>query len=115
LSHIISGEGIVVDLVKFKAIMEWPVPKMCKKYSRILPTILRIFFEDSKSDHEIAKEKQEVRLEEKCAEAFKKLKDFLTKELILKVPDMEKEFLVCIDTSKEGVGRVLMQDDQLIP
>jgi hypothetical protein len=27
LGHIISGEGIVVDPVKFEAIMEWPAPK----------------------------------------------------------------------------------------
>jgi hypothetical protein len=27
LGHIISGEGILVDLEKVKAIMEWPVPK----------------------------------------------------------------------------------------
>ena len=25
--HIISGEGILVDLEKVKAIMDWPVPK----------------------------------------------------------------------------------------
>jgi hypothetical protein len=29
---------------------------------------------------------------------------------ILKFPDMDKEFLVCTDASKEGLGRVLMQD-----
>jgi hypothetical protein len=33
---------------------------------------------------------------------------------ILKVPDMEEEFLVCIDASKEGLGGVLMQDDRVI-
>jgi hypothetical protein len=27
LGHIISGEGISMDLEKVKAIMEWPVPK----------------------------------------------------------------------------------------
>jgi hypothetical protein len=34
--------------------------------------------------------------------------------MILKVPDMDKEFLVCIDASKEGLGRVLMQDSRAI-
>jgi hypothetical protein len=33
---------------------------------------------------------------------------------ILKVPDMDKEFLVCTDALKEGLGGVLMQDGQLI-
>jgi hypothetical protein len=33
---------------------------------------------------------------------------------ILNVPDMDKELLVCIDASKEVLGRVLMQDDRVI-
>jgi hypothetical protein len=37
----------------------------------------------------------------------------LTTTLILKVPDMDVEFLVCIDASKEGLGRVLMQDGRV--
>jgi hypothetical protein len=36
------------------------------------------------------------------------------KTLILKVPDMDEEFLVCTDASKEGLGRVLMQDGRVI-
>jgi hypothetical protein len=46
---------------------------------------------------------------EKCAEAFKKLKELLTTIFILKVPDIEKELIVCNDASKEGLGGVLMQ------
>ena len=34
--------------------------------------------------------------------------------MILKVPDMEANFLVCTDASKEGLGRVLMQDRSVI-
>jgi hypothetical protein len=40
-----------------------------------------------------------------------RLKELLTKALILKVPDMDADFLVCTDASKEGLGRVLMQDE----
>jgi hypothetical protein len=38
----------------------------------------------------------------------------LTTTPILKVPDMDVDFLVCIDASKEGLGGVLMQDRQVI-
>jgi hypothetical protein len=38
---------------------------------------------------------------------------FITKPII-KVPDMEKEFLVFTNASKEGLGRVLMRDGQVI-
>ena len=31
-----------------------------------------------------------------------------------KVPDMDANFLVCTDASKEGLGGVLMQDERVI-
>jgi hypothetical protein len=34
--------------------------------------------------------------------------------LILKVPEMDEDFSVCIDASKEGLGRVLMKDGRVI-
>jgi hypothetical protein len=34
--------------------------------------------------------------------------------LILKVPDMDADFLVCTDASKKGLGGVLMQDGRVI-
>ena len=42
------------------------------------------------------------------------LKELLTTKSILKVPDMDAEFLVCIHASKEGLGRVLMQYGRVI-
>jgi hypothetical protein len=51
---------------------------------------------------------------EKCREEFQNLKELLTTTPILKFPDMENEFLVCTDTSKEVLGGFLMQDGQLI-
>jgi hypothetical protein len=51
---------------------------------------------------------------EKCAEAFRRLKELLTTTPILKVPDMDIDFLVCTDASKEGLGGVLMQDGRVI-
>jgi hypothetical protein len=50
----------------------------------------------------------------KWMEAFQKIKELLKKTSILKVPNMDKEFLVCMDASKEVLVRVLMQDDRVI-
>ena len=36
------------------------------------------------------------------------------KKMILKVPDIDEDFLVCIGPSKEGLGEVLMQDGRVI-
>jgi hypothetical protein len=51
---------------------------------------------------------------EKCAKAFGRLKELLKTTLILKVPDMDMDFLVCTDASKEGLGRVFMQYGRVI-
>jgi hypothetical protein len=47
-------------------------------------------------------------------EEFQRLKELLTITPILKVPDMDADFLDCTDASKEGLGRVLMQDDRVM-
>ena len=51
---------------------------------------------------------------ERCEEAFGKLKQLLMTAPVLKVPDMDKDFLVCTDASKEGLGGVLMQEGRVI-
>jgi hypothetical protein len=63
---------------------------------------------------ELQKKNKKFVWTEKCAEAFQRLKELLTTTPILKVPDMDVDFLVCTDASKEGLGRVLMQDGRVI-
>jgi hypothetical protein len=63
---------------------------------------------------ELQKKNKKFVWTEKCMEAFQRLKELLTMTPILKVPDMDANFLVCTDASKEGLGRVLMQDGRVI-
>jgi hypothetical protein len=63
---------------------------------------------------ELQKKNKKFVWTEKYAEAFRRLKELLTTTLILKVPDMDADFLVCTDASKKGLGRVLMQDGRVI-
>ena len=51
---------------------------------------------------------------EECNNAFSELKRLLTSAPILRVPDMGKDFTVCTDASKQGLGAVLMQDRGVI-
>jgi hypothetical protein len=60
---------------------------------------------------ELQKKNKKFLWRDKCVEAFQRLKGLLTTNPILKFPNMEKEFLVCTDASKEGLGEVLMQYD----
>ena len=59
---------------------------------------------------ELQKKNKKFVWTQKCAEVFWRLKDLLTTAPILKVPDMDTDFLVCTDAYKEGLGGVLMQD-----
>jgi hypothetical protein len=51
---------------------------------------------------------------EKCEEIFQQLKHLLTSALILKITDPNKDFVVCTDACKEGLGGVLMQDGHVV-
>jgi hypothetical protein len=120
LGHIISDEGISVDPEKVKAIMEWPVPKNAHEVRSFmgLAGYYRRFVEGfSKIAKPITMlQCKGVRYEwtEECDRAFIELKRLLTSALILRVPDMKKEFTVCTDASKQGLGAVLMQDGGVI-
>jgi hypothetical protein len=51
---------------------------------------------------------------EECNSAFIELKRLLTSAPILRVPDMENDFMVYTDALKQGLGAVLMQDGGVI-
>ena len=51
---------------------------------------------------------------EECNRAFIELKRLLTSASILRVSDMEKDFTVYTDASKQGLGVMLMQDGGVI-
>ena len=120
LGHVISGEGITMDLAKVEAIMECPaltnVTEVCSfmglagYYRRFVEGFLKI----ANPIIEMQKKKNKFVWTEKCAEAFRRLKELLMTLPILKVPNMDVDFLVCTDASKEGLGRVLMQDRRVI-
>jgi hypothetical protein len=120
LGHIISGEGIFVDPYKVKAIMEWPMPKNAHKV-RSFMGLVDYYYRFVEGFSKIAKpittlQRKGVRYEwtKECDSAFIKLKRLLTSASILRVSDMEKDFTVYMDASKQGLGAVLMQDGGVI-
>ena len=50
----------------------------------------------------------------KCEERFKKLKTLLTSAPILRIADLNKEFVVCTDAYNDGLGGVLTQEGHVI-
>ena len=45
--------------------------------------------------------------------SFEQLNQLFTNALILNIVDPDKDFVVCIDSCKRGLGRVLMQEGQV--
>jgi hypothetical protein len=105
-----------VDPEKVKDIMEWPVPKNAHEVRSFmgLAGYYRRFVEGFSK---IVKPITTLQCKgviyewtEECDIAFIEIKRLLTNASILRVPDMEKDFTVCTDASKQGLGVVLMQD-----
>jgi hypothetical protein len=109
-----------VDPAKVKAIMEWPAPKNISEVHSFMGLVeyYRQFVEGfskiSNPITELQKKRKKFVWTEKCMEAFQRFKELLTTTPILKVLDIEVDFLVCTDVYKEGLGGVLMQDDRVI-
>jgi hypothetical protein len=120
LGHVISDEGIVVDPTKVEAIMEWLAPMNVPEVRSFMGLagyyqwFIEGFSKIANPITELQKKNKKFVWTEKCAEEFQRLKELLTTTPILKVPDMDADFLVCTDASKEGLGGVLMQDGQVI-
>jgi hypothetical protein len=120
LGHIIFGEGISVDPEKVKAIMEWLVPKNAHEVRSFMALVVyyQIFVEGFSK---IVKPTTTLQCKgvmyewkKECDSSFIELKRLLTSAPILRVLDMEKDFIVCTDASKKGLGAVLMQDGGVI-
>eukprot|EP00253_Pinus_taeda_P002609 PITA_02609 len=87
LGHVVSKEGIAIDIENIRAIMEWVAPKILDK-----------------------RKGKKFKWTEECEANFEKLKNLLTHAPVLLMANPDKEFVVCTDACKRGLGGVLMQD-----
>jgi hypothetical protein len=109
-----------MDPSKFEAIMECPVPTNISKVCRFMDLVeyyrwfIKGFLNIENPITKLQKKNKNFVWTEKCMEAFWRLKELLTTTSILKVPDIDADFLVCTDAYKEGLSGVLMQDGRVI-
>jgi hypothetical protein len=114
LGHMVSGEGISVDPEKVKAILEWPVMKNAHEvrsfmglagyYQRFVEGFSKI----TKPITTLQRKGVKYEWTEEFNSALIELKRLLTSAPILRVSDMEKDFMVYTDASKQGLGGMLM-------
>lgn len=114
LGHVISGGGIVVDLVKFDAMLQWEAPKTVFEIQSFLGLAgyYRIFIEGfSKLALPLTQLTRKVQAfvwDMQCENNFQELKKKLTTVPILILPEPSNPFVVYCDAYDMGWDGVLM-------
>jgi hypothetical protein len=118
--HVISIEGIAVDLSKVQEVLDWKSPRSVTQihsflglagyYRRFIPSFSKI----AKPMTQLLEKGAKFKWSPQCEEVFLTLKKLLTTTPVLSQPDIEKPFDVYCDASDTGIGGVLMQDGHAI-
>ena len=116
MGHIVSKKWIVVDPEKVKAIMEWTTPRnedearsfmgLASYYRRFIRGLSRIGYPITS----LQRKGNKFEWIERFAASFEQLKQLLTNDPVLKIADPDKEFVVCTNACKRGLGGVLIQE-----
>lgn len=120
LGHIISKDGIKMDLDKLRVINDWPVPTnlhdlrsfigMCSYYRRFIAKFSVIIG----PLHDLTKKNVKFRGTLREHNAFITLKQKLMSQPFLKLPGLDKTFEVHCDASGNSLGAVYSQEGQPI-
>jgi hypothetical protein len=100
--------------------MEWPIPKdvaVIRSFMGITSYYRRFIEGFSKIAYLITSlQKKGIKFNwsQKCQDSFDNLKRMLTTKPILKVSDPYKDFKICVDAIKDGLGGVLTQYGYII-
>ena len=118
LGHKFNKNGIQMDDEKIQAIKDIEVPKNKKELQQFLGLITYVgrFIPDLSDKtyplRQLIKDKNEFIWQEVQEKAFNKLKNIISREPVLKYFDPLKHVTISVDASKNGLGAVLLQDDQ---
>ena len=125
LGHVINMEGISPQPEKVEAIRHYPVPQTLKElqsflglanfyrkyiyqYSLIARPITRL----TGGPRDEKKPNKKIEWDEEALNAFNKLKQSISTDVVLAYPDFKKQFFLHTDASAEAIGAVLSQEDE---
>ena len=116
MGHVISDKGISPDPSKVEAVVNMPIPsdvegvrRFCgfvQYLSRFLPNLS----EDLAPLRKLTCEGISWNWSQECDNAICKIKDKISKYPVLSFYDPDKPLVIQVDTSKDGIGAVLLQD-----
>ncbi|MCO5578975.1 hypothetical protein L7F22_032826 [Adiantum nelumboides] len=120
LGHIVSKNGVRMDPAKVEAIKSWPDLKtvhdvrsflgLCSYYKRFI----RNFAEIASPLHALQKKGVTFRWTQKEISAFNLLKEKMTSDPVIVLPDLRKSFVVQCDACGSSIGAVLMQEGRVV-
>ncbi|WVZ84266.1 hypothetical protein U9M48_031317 [Paspalum notatum var. saurae] len=120
LGHIVTAGGVSVDPEKIEAASNWKTPRNVTEIRSFLglARCCRRFIENlskiEKPMTELLKDKVSFEWNDEREKSFQCLKDKLTTTPVLTLPDLQKDFVVYCDASRQGLGCVLMQDNRVV-
>jgi hypothetical protein len=120
LGFVVGKDGLKVDPKKVRAVAEWPAPttvhhlrsflglsnyfrRFLVGYAKLIAPLTRLLKKDAPWEWT-----------PECAAAFHQVKHMLVSAPVLRLPDLDKPFVVVCDASNVSLGACLMQDDHPI-
>ena len=120
LGHIVSTEGIRVDLVKIKAVMNWKPPRNVIEVRSFLGLagyyrrFVQGFSVITSSLTRLLQKMVKFEWDDKCQSNFEMVKEILVEASVLIRPTSGRDYTMYIDASRIGLECVLMQDGKVV-
>ena len=120
LGHIVSAEGIRVDLVKIEAVVNWKPPRSVTEVRSFLGLagyygrFVKGFSVIASPLTKLLRKGVLFEWSDKCQNSFEQLKEMLVEAPVLTQPTSGKEYTLYSDASGIGLGCVLMQNEKVV-
>jgi hypothetical protein len=120
LGHILTAEGVAIDPEKVTAVVNWKRPTSVTEIRSFqgLAGYYRRFIEGfskiARSMTILLQKDKKFEWTNACERSFCELKRRLTTAPVLVLSDIHKDFTIYCDTSRQGLGCVLMQEGRVV-